>query len=147
MLRVVALLAVAACVLVSGPADAHVAGIDGVAFPTGLPWPIVLLALLGSVALARPRARKLVAALLVFAIAILGMEAAVHSVHHGLGHDPVACPTASTALHLHGTTAVALAVEEPIHPVGSVAVTSAPRLVSLCSLDASHPRAPPVPLV
>ncbi len=169
MLRVLVLLAVAAAVLVAGPADAHVGGFERVAFeapalPTplaastqthfliageasGFPWPLVLMALLAGATLARRRSRRLVAAGLVLLLAILAVEAAVHSVHHALGREPVACPTASVAAHLDGTTVAAPALDQPIHRVGAVAAASDPLLASLRSRDASHPRAPPAPLV
>ena len=169
MLRVLALLALAAVVLVAGPADAHVGGAERAAFeapelpapfaastPTHLliagdsaavPWPIVALALLAAALGAPRRSRRLLAASLVFLLAILAVEAALHSVHHGLGSEPVACPTASVAAHLDGTDAVSPALDQPIHRVGDVAVALDPLLASLRSLDASHPRAPPAPLV
>jgi hypothetical protein len=169
MLRVLALLALAAVVLVAGPADAHVGGAERAAFeapelpapfaastPThfliagdaaGFPWPLVLMALLAGATLARQRSRRLVAAGLVLLLAILAVEAAVHSVHHALGREPVACPTASVAAHLDGTTVAAPALDQPIHRVGAVAAASDLLLASLRSLDATHPRAPPTPLV
>ena len=135
MLRVLAMLALAAFVLASGPADAHVGSAERVAFeapelpaaseaavPTQLliangstefPWPLTLIALLAAAALVRRRSRGLVAAVLVLLIAILGVEAAVHSVHHAPGSQPVACPTASVAAHLDGTTVVALTWTSP----------------------------------
>ncbi len=70
----------------------------------------------------------------------------MHSVHHASGGQPVACPTASVAAHLDGTTVVALALDEPVHPVGTATVLSGPRLASLRSLDPSQPRAPPFAL-
>jgi len=165
MLRVLAMLAVAAFVLVSGPADAHVGGPERTAFeapelpvpfeasapahfraadgPAVVPWPIAVVAFLAAAALARRRSRRLVAAVLALLLAILGVEAAVHSVHHALGAEPEACPTASMAAHLDGTTVVAPALDQPIHRVGAVAPTSDPLLAPLHSLDASHPRAPP----
>jgi len=168
MLRVLALLALAAVVLVAGPADAHVGGAERVAFeapalPTplaastqnhfliagdaaGSPWPLVLMALLAGATLARRRSRRVVAAGLVLLLAILAVEAAVHSVHHAPGREPVACPTASVAAHLDGSTVAAPALDQPIHKVGAVAAASEALLASLRSLDASHPRAPPAPL-
>jgi hypothetical protein len=67
-------------------------------------------------------------------------------VHHSLGSDPVACPTASIAAHLDGTTVAALALDQPIYRVGGTAVESEPFLASLRSLDPSQPRAPPLAL-
>jgi disulfide bond formation protein DsbB len=106
-----------------------------------------VMALLAATTLGRRRARQLVAAGLVLLLAVFGVEAAVHSVHHALGSDPVACPTASMAAHLDGTETVSPTVDLPVHQVGAVAATSDPRVASLRSLDASHPRAPPAPLV
>ena len=168
MIRVLALLAVAAVALVAGPVDAHVGVAERTAFealeplapvaaPTpshfliagdaaGFPWPLVLMALLAGATLARRRSRRLVAAGLVLLLAILAVEAAVHSVHHTLGREPVACPTASVAAHLVGTTVAAPALDQPIHRVGAAAVASDPLLASLRTLDASHSRAPPAPL-
>jgi hypothetical protein len=165
MLRVLAIIAVAASLLASGPADAHVRGAEPAVFkaaPTSLPseataqhhvlvardaadvpWPIALTVLLAVAALARRRSRRLVAAVLALLVALFGVEAAVHSVHHAAGSDPVACPTASIAGHLHGTTVVAPALEQPIHLVGVVAVPADPLLSPLRSLDPSQPRAPP----
>ena len=169
MLRVVALVALAAFLLAPGPADAHLGSVERAAFeapapptpsePTrvdhvlvaghasDIPWPIALMSLLAAAALARRRPRRLVAAVLVLLVAILGLEAAVHSVHHAPGADPVACPAASIAAHLHGTTVVALAIEEPVQLVGAVAAPSDPLLASFRPLDPSRPRAPPSPLV
>jgi hypothetical protein len=64
-----------------------------------------------------------------------------------LGSDPVACPTASIAGHLDGTTVVVLALDEPIHRIGAIAAPSDPLLGSVRPLDPSQPRAPPAPLV
>jgi len=168
MVRVLALLALAAVALAAGPVDAHVGVAERAAFeapqslapvaaPTpihfliagdagGFPWPLVLMALLGA-SFARRRSRRLVAAGLVALLAILAVEAAVHSVHHALGREAVACPTASVAAHLDGSTVAAPALDQPIHRVGAVATASDPLLASLRALDASHPRAPPAPLV
>jgi len=169
MVRVLALLALAAVALAAGPVDAHVGVAERAAFeapeslapvgaPTpihfliagdagGFPWPLVLMALLAGASLARRRSRRLVAAGLVALLAILAVEAAVHSVHHALGREAVACPTASVAAHLDGSTVAAPALDQPIHRVGAVATASDPLLASLRALDASHPRAPPAPLV
>jgi hypothetical protein len=168
MLRVLAMLAVAAFVLAAGPADAHVGSAERTVFeapelpaaseasgPTQLlaadrstdfPWPIALIVLLATATLTRRRCRGLVAAVLVLLIAILGVEAAVHSVHHAPGGQLAACPTASIAAHLDGTTVVALTLDEPVHPVGTAAVQSGPLLDSHRSLDPSQPRAPPFAL-
>jgi len=168
MLRVLAMLALAAFVLAAGPADAHVGSAERAAFEAPelpavsevalpsqfliadgsieFPWSLALIALLAAAALVRRRSRELVAGVLAVLIAILGVEAAVHSVHHSLGDNPVACPTASVAAHLDGTTVVALTLDEPVHPVGTAAVLSGPRLDALRSLDPSQPRAPPFAL-
>jgi hypothetical protein len=167
MLRVLALVALTALLLAPGPVNAHIGGVDPAVFEavapptpsettnlhhvlvggraTDAPWPIALLVLLAAVALARQRPRRVVATVLVLLVAILGLEAAVHSVHHALGgDDPVACPTASIAAHLHGTTVVALAV---VAQVGAVAAPSDPLLALFRPFDPSQPRAPPFPLV
>ncbi len=165
MLRVLGIIALAVSLLAPGPADAHNGGVERAVFeapqlpapsvPTGpqhvlvagdpadVPWPIALMVLLAAAALARRRSRGLVAAVLVLLVATFGVEAAVHSVHHALGGDPVACPTASIAAHLHGTTGVALALDEPIHRVGAAAAPSDSLLASFRPLDPSQPRAPP----
>ncbi len=170
MLRALAIIALAASVWASSPADAHVGGDERAVFeapqlPPPLepaaaryvlvageapdnPWPLAVMVLLAAVALARRRSRGLVAAFLVLLITIFGLEAAVHSVHHhALGSDPVACPTASMAAHLDGTTVVELTIEEPLPRVGATATQPDPLLVALRSLDPSQPRAPPSPLV
>ena len=169
MLRVLAIIALAASLLAAAPADAHVGGVERAVFeapelptpaePIGpltvlgvddqanVPWPIALVALLAAAGLVRRRSRRLVVAALVLLVAIFTVEAAVHSVHHALGHDPVACPTASIAAHLDGTTVAALALDEPIHRVGAITAPSEPRIDSLRSIDPSQPRAPPLPLV
>jgi len=168
MLRIAAMLALAACVMIAGPAYAHVGSFERSAFeapelpapavsypsqfllagePTGFPWPIVVIALMAATALARRRSRRVVAAVLTVLLAIMAVEAAVHSVHHVDGNHPVACPTASIAAHLDGTTVIALALDEPIHRVGALTAPTEPRLASLRSLDASNPRAPPFPLI
>jgi hypothetical protein len=169
MLRVLAIIALAASLLAPGPADAHVGGVERVVFeapqlptpaePLGLhhflaandqvdlSWPLALVALLAAACLIRRRSRRLVVAALVLLVAIFGVEAALHSVHHLLGSDPVACPTASIAGHLDGTTVVVLALDEPIHRIGAIAAPSDPLLASVRPLDPSQPRAPPAPLV
>ena len=170
MLRILGLLALAILLLAPGPAAAHIGSAERTAFEapellpsaseaagpthflvagnaTDFPWPIALIALLAGAALARRRTRRLVAAVLALLIAILGVEAAVHSVHHAVdGHQPIACPTASIAAHLHGTTVVAPPLDQPIHQVGTVAPSSDPLLAALRSLDPSQPRAPPFAL-
>jgi len=168
MLRPLALLVLAAAVLIAGPADAHVGSLErsafeapelpapAVAHPSELfvagdaaagPWPVVLIAVLAAAVLARRRPQHVVAAVLTLLLAIMTIEAAVHSVHHVAGTDPVACPTASIAAHLDGTTVAALAFEEPIHRADALTAPTEPLLASLRSLDASNPRAPPFPLV
>jgi hypothetical protein len=169
MLRVLAIIVVAASLMASGPAEAHVGGVEHAVFeapptPTpseaaaqhyllvardaaDVPWEIALTVLLAAVPLARRRSRGLIGAALVLLVAIFGVEAAVHSVHHALGDDPVACPTASIAAHVDGMTVDALAVDEPIQQVSAVAARSDPLLTPLRSLDPSQPRAPPFSLV
>ena len=162
------MLALAACVMIVGPAYGHVGSVERSAFEapelpapaasdpsqfilageaTDFPWPIVLIALLATTTLARRRSRRVVAAALTVLLAIMAVEAAVHSVHHIDGNHPVACPTASIAAHLDGTTVVALALDEPIHRVGALTARNEPRVGSLRSLEASNPRAPPFPLI
>src|ERR1700704_1386431 len=107
MLRVLAIIAVAASLLASGLADAHVGGVERAVFEAppppvpseagaqhhvlvagdaaDVPWPIAPTVLLAAAALARRRSRGLVAAVLVLLVAIFGVEATVHSVHHALG--------------------------------------------------------------
>jgi len=134
MLRPLALLVLAAAVLIAGPADAHVGSVERSALEapelpapaavyasqllvagdaTGFPWPVVLIALLAVAAVASRRSRRVVAAALTLLLAVMAVEAAVHSVHHVAGANPVACPTASIAAHLDGTTVVALASTSP----------------------------------
>jgi hypothetical protein len=166
MQRALALFAATVLLLAAGPVDAHVGGAERAAFeaPELLPiaqhagaaqlfvagdasdlsWPLAVIAALAATLLIRRRSRRLFAAILVLLIAVLGVEVAVHSVHHG--GQPVACPTASIAAHLHGTTVVALALDQPLHPIGAAAVQADPLLTSLRSLDASQPRAPPFAL-
>ncbi len=168
MLRVLAILALAASILAAGPADAHVGSTERAAFEapelpaaaeatgpaqffiagdsTDFPWPVAVMALLATAALVRRRSRGLVAAILVLLIAVLGVEAAVHSVHHAVGDQPEACPTAAVAAHLDGTTVAALALDEPVHSVGNAAIPCDPLLASFRSLDPSQPRAPPFAL-
>jgi hypothetical protein len=168
MLRVLAILAVTACVLASGPAHAHVGPAERAAFEapdlaaashatgpshflvagdaTEFPWQLALIALAAALALGRRRSRAVIAAALVVLMAVLAVEAAVHSVHHSLRSDPVACPTASVAAHLDGTTVAALALDQPVDRVGAAAIESVPFLASLRSLDPSQPRAPPLAL-
>ncbi len=168
MRRVLAILSLAASILASAPADAHVGSVERAAFEapelttvaeapgptqfliagdsTDFPWPAAVMALLAAAALVRRRSRGLVAAILILLVAVLGVEAAVHSVHHTLGGQPEACPIASVAAHLNGTTVVALTLDEPVHPVGTAAVPSDPLLAAFRSLDPSQPRAPPFAL-
>jgi disulfide bond formation protein DsbB len=169
MLRVLAIIALAASLLAAGPAAAHVGGgeravlqasprpapaeplgLESVLRSDGRPdaaWPIALVALLAAACLAQHRSRRLVMSVLVVLVAVSGVEAAVHSVHHASDGNPVACPTASFAAHVDGTTAAALALDVPVYLVGAVAAPSGPRPASLRSLDPSQPRAPPAPLV
>jgi len=132
------------------PAPAEPLGLESVLRSDGRPdaaWPLALVALLAAACLAQHRSRRLVMSVLVVLVAVSGVEAAVHSVHHASDGGPVACPTASFAAHVDGTTAAALALDTPVHLVGAVAAPSGPSLASLRSLDPSQPRAPPAPLV
>ena len=169
MLRVVAILALTALLFAAGTAAAHVGGVERVAFeapqlpiaaeptrlehvaaadPTETPWAIPMTALLVGTALVRRRSRRTVALALACLLAIFAIEAAVHSAHHHVGGaDPVACPTASVAAHLDGTSVATLALDEPAQRIGAVAAAADPLLAALRSLDPSSPRAPPSPLV
>src|SRR5256712_12103060 len=82
---------------------------DVVATPQSDPlWSVLLLAVLAP-ALRRRRSPRLVAGLLVVLVGVLAFETALHSVHHGLGDQRMACSTAAVAPPLHGTTAGPLA--------------------------------------
>ena len=166
MLRGLAILAATVFVLAAGPVDAHVGGAERAALeapellptsaPAGpaqlfaagdgidFPWPLAVIAALAAASLIRPRSRRLVAVVLVLLIAILSVEAVVHSVPHA--GQPVACPTASIAAHLHGTTVMAPALDQPLHLIGAATVEVDRRLISFRSLDPSQPRAPPFAL-
>ncbi|HKQ67440.1 MAG TPA: hypothetical protein VJZ73_20645 [Methylomirabilota bacterium] len=166
MLRFLAILAVIAAFSAAGPAEAHVGLVDRAVFeapqppapaqPTGHdvlvaddrtnpPVGIVIAGLLLAVSLARRRPRRPVVAALALLVAVLGLESAVHSVHHG--DEPVACATASAAAHLDGTTVALVALDAPILWIGAIVASFDPLCVALRSLDPSHPRAPPAPLV
>jgi hypothetical protein len=170
MLRVVAILALAASLSVTGTAAAHVGGVEREMFeapqapiaaeprglehvlsagdPADIPWTIPMAALLLGAALMRRRWRRPVVVALALLVAVFAVEAAVHSVHHhGAGADPVACPTAWVGAHLDGTNAATLALDEPIHRIGAVAAPADPLVAALRSRDPSSPRAPPSPLV
>jgi len=170
MLRVVAMLALTALLSAAGTAAAHVGGVERVAFeapqlpiadeptqvehvvaaadPTEIPWALPIAALLVGAALVRRRSRRTVALGLACLLAIFAVEAAVHSAHHHVaGADPVACPTASVAAHLDGTSVATLALDEPVQRIGAVAAPADPVFAALRSLDPSSPRAPPSPLV
>ena len=169
MLRVVAILALTALLSAAGTAAAHVGGVERVAFeapplpiveeptrldhmvaapePTDVPWAIPMAALLVGTALVRRRSRRTVAFALACLLAIFAVEAAVHSAHHHVaGADPVACPTASVAAHLDGTSVATLALDEPVQRIGAVAAPADPLCAALRWLDPSSPRAPPSPL-
>ena len=170
MLQVVAILALTALLSAAGTAAAHVAEVERVAFeapqlpvaaeptrlehvvvaadPTEIPWAILMAALLAGTALVRRRSRRTVGLALACLLASFAIEAAVHSAHpHVAGADPVACPTASVAAHLHGTSVATLALDEPVQRIGAVAAPADPLSAALRSLDPSSPRAPPSPLV
>ncbi len=169
MLRVVAILALTALLLAAGTAAAHVGGVERVAFeapqlpiaaepsrlehvvaaadPTETPWAIPMAALLVGTALVRRRSRRTVALALACLLAIFAIEAAVHSAHHHVGDaDPVACPTASVAAHLDGTSVATPALDDLVQRIGAVAAPADPLFAALRSLDPSSPRAPPSPL-
>src|SRR5881628_2928250 len=126
--RVVAVLAALAVLLLGGvgPASAHepleepvvlapttLPGPDtsiasqaaGSHASSAMPWPILMMVIVGSVALIPRRAPRLVVAALAVVLTVFGVESALHSVHHVFDNNSaVACPTASIAAHLNGTT-------------------------------------------
>ena len=170
-LRVVAVLAALAVLLLGGvgPASAHepieepvvlapqttspgpdtsiasqAAGSHG---PATMPWPILMMVIVGSAALARRRAPRLVVAALAVVLTVFGVESALHSVHHVFDNSAVACPTASIAAHLNGTTIEGPAVEVPKLPVGATLAAPDPGISPLSPFDPPHGRAPPSALV
>ena len=171
MFRVAALLAVLAAVLLGGvvPAGAHprpvellasaapptvaVSDVSSVLHAAGgleesaMFWPIVLAVFLGSAVLAGRRSPRLVVVALVVVLAAFGVETAVHSVHHAFDDGAVACPAASIAEHLDGTTIDGLAVDVPRLYLGTISAASGPDISPLSSLDPPHGRAPPSALV
>ena len=110
-------------------------------------WAIVLAVFLGSAVLVRPRSLRIAAAGLVVLLSVFAVETALHSVHHGLHDGPVACPTASIAAQICGTTIDALTLEAPLAPAGLLRVAPGRGLSSLRPLDPPHGRAPPSALV
>src|SRR5438874_1916533 len=76
-------------------------------------WPVLLLATL-ALALGRRRTHRLIAAVLVVLVGVFVFETALHSVHHGLGDERMACPTASVAAHVHSTMSSLVATDTPI---------------------------------
>jgi hypothetical protein len=170
-LGVVALLAALAVLLLGGvgPASAHKPLEESfvLAPPTTLPvsdtsvaseaagsyespamfWPIALMVFVGSAALARRRAQRLVVPALVAVLTVFGVESAQHSVHHVFDGAAVACPIASIAGHLNGTTIEGLAVEAPMLLVGAILATPDPGISPLSPFGPPHGRAPPSALV
>ena len=86
---------------------------------------------------------------------LIGASLAIAVTLHRRRPGPTRRPAMTPARRrlLGGAAVVALAaiaapaLDQPIHRVGAVAAASDPLLASLRSLDASHPRAPPAPLV
>ena len=169
-LRVVAVLAALAVLLLGGvgPASAHepieepvvlapqttspgpdtsIASQAAGSASSAMPWPILMMLIVGSAALARRRAPRFVVAALVVVLTVFGVESALHSVHHVFDDPAVACPTASIAAHLNGTTIEGPAVEAPTLPVGATLAAPEPGISPLSPFDPPHGRAPPSALV
>jgi len=116
---------------------------DVVATPQSDPlWSVLVLAGLAS-ALVRRRSRWIVAGLLVVLVGVLAFETALHSVHHGLGDQRMACSTAAVAPHIHGTTAGLLAIDAPILQVCPTPATPEPLVCPLRPVESQHDRSPP----
>src|SRR2546428_5001904 len=99
---------------------------DVVATPQSDPlWPVLVLAALAP-ALGRRRSRRLVAGLLVVLVAVLAFETALHSVHHGLGDQRMACSTAAAAPHIPPRTASPAAAQPPCPPARPAAAPHRP---------------------
>src|SRR5438132_14189733 len=105
-------------------------------------WAVLLLAALAP-ALGRRRSRRFVAGLLVVLVGVLAFETALHSVHHGLGDQRMACSTAAVAPHIHGTTAGLLAIDAPILKVCPTPATPEPLVCPLRPVESQHDRSPP----
>ena len=114
---------------------------------SAMPWPILMMVIVGSAALASRRAPRLIVAALIVVLTVFGVESALHSVHHVFDNSAVACPTASIAAHLNGTTIEGPAVEVPMLPVGAMLAAPEPGISPLSPFDPPHGRAPPSALV
>jgi len=115
---------------------------------SAMPWPMLMTVIVGSAALLVPRrAPRLVVAALAVVLTVFGVESALHSVHHVFDNSAVACPTASIAAHLNGTTIEGPTVEIPMLPVGSTLTAPDPGISPLSPFDPPHGRAPPSALV
>jgi len=112
-----------------------------------MPWPILMMVIVGSAALARRRAPRLIVAALIVVLTVFGVESALHSVHHAFDDRAVACPTASIAAHLDSTTIEGPAVEVPMLPMGATLAAPDPGISPLSPFDPPHGRAPPSALV
>ena len=170
--RVVAVLAALAVLLLAGvgPASAHepieepvvlappttLPGPDtsiasqaaGSHASSAMPWPMLMMVIVGAAALLVPRrAPRLVVAALAVVLTVFGVESALHSVHHVFDNSAVACPTASIAAHLNGTTIEGPAVEVPVLPLGATLAAPDPGISPLSPFDPPHGRAPPSALV
>lgn len=111
----------------------------------GFPWPFLLLVALAP-AFARRRSLKLAGATLVLVLAVFAFEAAFHSVHHGFGRE-AACPTASAAAHVAGTTVGLVALDAPALPAGPALLDPGFVLPHPGPLSPHQGRAPPSTLV
>jgi len=115
---------------------------------SAMPWPMLMMVIVGSVALVPRRAPRLVVAALAVVLTVFGVESALHSVHHVFDNNSaVACPTASIAAHLNGTTIEGPTVEIPMLPVGATLAAPDPGISPLSPFDPPHGRAPPSALV
>ncbi len=114
---------------------------------SAMSWPILVMVIVGSAALVPRRAPRLVVAALAVVLTVFGVESALHSVHHVFDNSAVACPTASIAAHLNGTTIEGPAVEVPMLPVGATLAAPDPGISPLSPFDPPHGRAPPSALV
>jgi len=114
---------------------------------SAMPWPMLMMVIVGSVALVPRRAPRLVVAALAVVLTVFGVESALHSVHHVFDNSAVACPTASIAAHLNGTTIEGPTVEIPMLPVSATLAAPDPGISPLSPFDPPHGRAPPSALV
>src|SRR6266542_3818878 len=136
-LRVVAVLAALAVLLLGGvgPASAHepieepvvlapqttspgpdtsiASQAAGSHASSAMPWPILMMVIVGSAALAPRRAPRLVVAALIVVLTVFGVESALHSVHHVFDNAAAACPPASPAPPLTGRATPAPVEQRP----------------------------------